>query len=38
MNERPTTSDQQIDELPGYLTRYAAEVDAWASAARAGRR
>ena len=39
MNERQTTSSsKRNDEIPSYLTRYAAEVDAWAIAARSGRR
>jgi len=37
MNERPATTDHSTDDIPQYLARYAAEVDAWAGAARAGR-
>jgi hypothetical protein len=39
MNERPTIrfSNQRIDDVPGYLARYAAEVDAWAADASARR-
>jgi hypothetical protein len=29
--------DQRIDDVPGYLARYAAEVDAWAADASARR-
>ena len=37
MNERPATTDESTNDVPQYLARYAAEVDAWASAARAAR-
>lgn len=38
MNERQTMRTERIEDVPSYLARYAAEVDAWARDARNGRR